>query len=236
MSPDDRSPSGTFFPLVEKSLGHGAPAILYPMDKTPDTSPDDRWLTFQELAENRGISIASAIRLVRRKRWRRQKGNDDRVRCLVPGHELRTEGEDSDAPGVLSAVKSAYEVALAAKNQEIAAKDSLIVELRMPRSSACRGRRTRSKAGEGAPASGVGRLAGAITLALPQARVILGSGRIPADQRPSFVNWAAGLPLTAQFSRTVHVVSATPATPAMLTKVIFLRVKSYQMKLEVELP
>jgi hypothetical protein len=47
-------------------------------------SGDGRWVTYDELAKLRGITKASAERLVFRNRWRRQRGNDRTVRALVP--------------------------------------------------------------------------------------------------------------------------------------------------------
>jgi hypothetical protein len=41
-------------------------------------------MTYLELADIRRISVASAMRLVRRKNWPRQTGNDGVVRILVP--------------------------------------------------------------------------------------------------------------------------------------------------------
>jgi methyl-accepting chemotaxis protein len=41
-------------------------------------------MTYEELAKLRGITKASAERLVFRNRWRRQRGNDRTVRVLVP--------------------------------------------------------------------------------------------------------------------------------------------------------
>ena len=57
----------------------------------PDDPPDGRWMTFAELARSRGISRDSAIALVRRKRWRRQRDNRGHTLALVPddGPELR---------------------------------------------------------------------------------------------------------------------------------------------------
>jgi hypothetical protein len=37
-----------------------------------------RWVTYDELAKVRGIERIGAVRLVQRKRWRRQRGNDGR--------------------------------------------------------------------------------------------------------------------------------------------------------------
>jgi len=49
---------------------------------------DGRWLSYSELAGERGISRQSAVRLVRRQRWRRQMGNDGEARVFVPGEHL----------------------------------------------------------------------------------------------------------------------------------------------------
>lgn len=48
-----------------------------------------RRMTYAELAAVRGISAVSAERLVRRRRWPRQAGNDGVVRVLVPLTEAR---------------------------------------------------------------------------------------------------------------------------------------------------
>jgi hypothetical protein len=48
-----------------------------------------RRMTYAELAAVRGISPLSAQRLVRRKNWPRQVGNDGVVRVLVPLTEAR---------------------------------------------------------------------------------------------------------------------------------------------------
>jgi hypothetical protein len=62
---------------------------------TADTRSDDaRWMTFAELAAARGISRASASRLVRRRKWRRQSDNQGNVRILVPPED----SELADSP------------------------------------------------------------------------------------------------------------------------------------------
>jgi hypothetical protein len=48
---------------------------------------DRRSMTYAEIAAARGISADSAVRLVRRKRWSKQAGNDGTVRVLVPANE-----------------------------------------------------------------------------------------------------------------------------------------------------
>jgi hypothetical protein len=49
-----------------------------------DAGTTGRWMTYDELAEMRGIKRIGAVRLVQRYKWRRQAGNDGRARVLVP--------------------------------------------------------------------------------------------------------------------------------------------------------
>lgn len=53
------------------------------------------WLTYDELAERLGIERESARTLVKRKRWARRPGNDNKVRIGVPDDAL----EARDVPG-----------------------------------------------------------------------------------------------------------------------------------------
>jgi hypothetical protein len=55
-----------------------------PAESPVGDPPDGQWMTLAELAAARGVSKATAARLVRRKRWRRQPGNDGHVRVFVP--------------------------------------------------------------------------------------------------------------------------------------------------------
>lgn len=55
-----------------------------------------RRMTYAELADVRGISVPSAERLVRRRRWARQAGNDGVVRVNVPLTEAQ--GRRKPAP------------------------------------------------------------------------------------------------------------------------------------------
>ena len=64
---------------------------------TDDTSDDGKWLTYQQLAEVRRISKPSAIRLVMRHRWRRQRDNERVVRVLVPPDMLESDRAPYDA-------------------------------------------------------------------------------------------------------------------------------------------
>lgn len=105
------------------------------MDITPDTD-EGRWLTYRQIADLRGISKASAERLVRRHRWRRQEDNQGVTRALVPPEwtdvaPARSTADTSDiradgAPDVTPAA-AAFEAALVAVRET---KDSEISTLR----------------------------------------------------------------------------------------------------------
>jgi hypothetical protein len=67
-----------------------------------------RWMSYQDIAAARGVSVASVTRMVRRKKWRRQPGNGATVLVAVPLAALaRTEprtksvrpGQSEVAPG-----------------------------------------------------------------------------------------------------------------------------------------
>ena len=64
---------------------------------------DGVWLTKADIARVRGITIASAYRLIRRQGWRRQPGNDGKIRVLVPpdwanGHRMGESAVPSAVP------------------------------------------------------------------------------------------------------------------------------------------
>jgi hypothetical protein len=95
---------------------------------------DGRWLSYTELAAERGISRASAIRMVRRQRWRRQAGNDGEARVLVPadalpgdqaggndtgqtpGHAL---GDDTGQQSLMASALTALEDAVTALREQL---------------------------------------------------------------------------------------------------------------------
>jgi hypothetical protein len=60
-----------------------------------DETEETRWLSYAELAEARGIDLASAIRTVRNRRWPKQKGNDGKVRVAVPWEFLEAKRHDT---------------------------------------------------------------------------------------------------------------------------------------------
>lgn len=55
-----------------------------------------KWLSYPELAEARGISKASAVRLARRRKWLKRHGNDGGVRVAVPEGEDQPKRDDPE--------------------------------------------------------------------------------------------------------------------------------------------
>jgi hypothetical protein len=80
------------------------------MDVVHDAGGDIRWISYRELADARGISLASAKRIANRRRWPRQAGNDGTARVGVPQDEMqpaRDVPQDDGAdvlPGVVEAL------------------------------------------------------------------------------------------------------------------------------------
>lgn len=72
------------------------------MDNDPDTG-NARWLSYDEIADMRGIDRASAIRMARRKHWARQEANDGTTRVAVPGAFFRAKRTKPAAPGQTAA-------------------------------------------------------------------------------------------------------------------------------------
>jgi chromosome segregation ATPase len=85
-------------------------------DRPPDSPADDRWMTFAELAVARGISKASASKLVRRHKWRRQTDNQGSVRILVPAEALDS---PTVSPMDISAVIKPLETAIIALREQL---------------------------------------------------------------------------------------------------------------------
>jgi hypothetical protein len=109
----------------------------------PDSHPDTeagRWLTYRQIADLRRISKASAERLVRRHKWRRQEDNQGATRALVPPEwadadpdrltdsppDIRPDIRGDGAPDITPSI-AAFEAALAAIH---GAKDAEISTLR----------------------------------------------------------------------------------------------------------
>jgi hypothetical protein len=73
-------------------------------DSRTDTRADGQWMTLAELALSRRISVPSAARLMRRRHWRRQPGNDGHIRVWVPAgeDEPKTDSRPDDRTDVLA--------------------------------------------------------------------------------------------------------------------------------------
>ncbi len=104
-----------------------------PEDSPADTSAEGQWLTLADLGRARGISKASAARLVRRHKWRRQAGNDGRVRVLVPPDALEDSPADSPqvSPADMSRAISAFEAAIAASGERAQADAAMLATLQV---------------------------------------------------------------------------------------------------------
>ena len=132
--------------VARLDAGSGSPSRVTGTDKGmdagtergTDTAEGGTWLTYGELAEIRDIDRHSAAKLVTRHRWRRQKDNRGVLRILVPPEWAvsRDKGTDqgtgTDMPKLQAAITSlqaAFEVALTAKDGEIAAvRETLTAE------------------------------------------------------------------------------------------------------------
>ena len=99
------------------------------MDEDNDAG---RWMTFTELSEVRGISRASASKLVRRRKWRRQTDNHGTVRILVPPDAAASPSDGptvslpdsskdrpSDSPSDTSRAISTLEAAIAVLQEQL---------------------------------------------------------------------------------------------------------------------
>jgi hypothetical protein len=91
-----------------------------------DEAADSRWMTYTELATARRITTSSAIKLVLRRGWRRQKDNHGIMRALVPpdGWEP-ARGRNGDAdPNVTEAI-GALEASIAALRDRAEAAEQM---------------------------------------------------------------------------------------------------------------
>lgn len=87
-----------------------------------DEDADGRWLTYAELATARHIATSSAIRLVMRRHWRRQKDNHGIMRALVPP-EWREPARGRTADAHISEAISALESSVAALRERAEAAE-----------------------------------------------------------------------------------------------------------------
>jgi hypothetical protein len=78
----------------------------------------EQWVSYQQLADGRGVTLRAAVRLVQRRRWRRQKDNLGHVLVLTPRDMLHPERatRESDVAGdvaptwaaMLAAIQTAH--------------------------------------------------------------------------------------------------------------------------------
>jgi len=74
-----------------------------PHVRTLTEEADGRWMTYAELARTRGITKASATRLVRRHKWRKLADNQGNVRVFVP---IEAGPQDDDADSMSAMVRA----------------------------------------------------------------------------------------------------------------------------------
>ena len=104
----------------------------------PDEA-DVRWVSYQELADARGIDRLSAVRTARNRRWQKRKGNDGTIRVAVPRNFLenakRRERENpEEIPGEIPAensrIFSALEGQITALKGQLGTMDAHLSDVR----------------------------------------------------------------------------------------------------------
>jgi hypothetical protein len=89
-------------------------------DRLTDSLADGRWMTFAELSQSRGISKTSAMRLVSRHGWRRQKNNKGQVRALVPvGWVAADDTKEPNSTADMSRAIRAFDAAIATLREQL---------------------------------------------------------------------------------------------------------------------
>ena len=91
-------------------------------DRQADSIADGRWMTFAELSQSRGISKTSAMKLVSRHGWRRQKNNKGHVRALVPVAWVGVAADDTREPNTaadMSRAIRAFDTAIATLREQL---------------------------------------------------------------------------------------------------------------------
>src|SRR3954471_14310175 len=83
-------------------MAHPAPVHI----PAPATEPETVRVTYAELANARGVSIAAARKLTLRHRWPKQIGNDGLTHVLIPVSFMEDSGRD-DPPAFDEAVIAA---------------------------------------------------------------------------------------------------------------------------------
>lgn len=85
---------------------------------------DSRWMTYTELAQARRIATASAIKLVLRRGWRRQKDNHGIMRALVPPAWSEPASSRFDPDAHVSQAISALEASVAVLRERAEAAEN----------------------------------------------------------------------------------------------------------------
>ena len=91
-------------------------------DRQADSIADGRWMTFAELSQSRGISKTSAMKLVSRHGWRRQKNNKGHVCALVPVAWVGVAADDTREPNTaadMSRAIRAFDSAIATLREQL---------------------------------------------------------------------------------------------------------------------
>jgi hypothetical protein len=91
-----------------------------------DEEADSRWMTYTELATARRITTSSAIKLVLRRGWRRQKDNHGTMRALVPPDCWEpARGRNADDDAYVREAIGALEASVAALRERAEAAEQM---------------------------------------------------------------------------------------------------------------
>ena len=100
-----------------RTCGEGNASMQAGVNGSADDA-DSRWMTYTELAQVRRIATSSAIKLVLRRGWRRQKDNHGTMRALVPpAWSDPAPGRSFDSDAHVSHAISALEAENAVRNE-----------------------------------------------------------------------------------------------------------------------
>src|ERR1700722_12833105 len=110
---------------VGRTCGEGNASMQAGVNGSADDA-DSRWMTYTELAQARRIATSSAIKLVLRRGWRRQKDNHGTMRALVPpAWSDPAPGRSFDPDAHVSHAISALEASVAALRERAEAAENV---------------------------------------------------------------------------------------------------------------
>jgi predicted nucleic acid-binding Zn-ribbon protein len=97
------------------------------LQRSPEETGEGRWMSYDEISYARGIGRESAVKLVKREKWRRVMGNDGTARALVPLDRLKlarksSGGHSAEDGQELSRILAEFEAALAAMREQAEAE------------------------------------------------------------------------------------------------------------------